>query len=155
MDPDGTFYVQLVSQEDALADLSDQLAAALEAHEGSMSDIEVGQNLCAKFSEDELWYRAVVEACQDDGKFLVRFVDYGNTDILGADRLAPTPEAHVLSTTPKFASSCRLNGLAVSLTEEQADHLRDLVTDQVTHVKFVSKEGDIHQVNVTFNGKKM
>ncbi|XP_012939180.1 uncharacterized protein LOC101858039 [Aplysia californica] len=156
IDPDGTFYVQMVAQEDALASLADKLEEELAGTESSsLSDVGAGMNLCAKFSEDDMWYRAVVEQSTENGQYLVRFVDYGNTDTLGIDRLAATPDAAKLSVTPSFASKCRLSGLSSGLTEDQAGQLRNLVVDREVKVEFVSQDNQIHLVSVTLDGKNL
>jgi hypothetical protein len=39
--------------------------------------VRVGQTVTAQYSADGKWYRAVVDAIQD-GRILVRYVDFGN-----------------------------------------------------------------------------
>ena len=46
----------------------------------------------SKFSEDQELYRASVVAKQDDGKFLVQFVDFGNTEVKLQSELFNIPE---------------------------------------------------------------
>ena len=148
IESDSGLYVQMVAQEEALASLSDKLEEAL-AESSGLSEAEVGMNVCAKFTEDDAWYRATVEQVTEEGKYLVRFMDYGNTDTVGADRLAKHPEGTEPSETPAFASKCFLSGLSAALTEEQISQLKDLVIDQEVNVQFV--DGD--KVKVCVAGK--
>ena len=43
---------------------------------------------CARYSEDDLWYRAQVKSVQRQNPLEVRvvYVDYGTTEVVNADR---------------------------------------------------------------------
>lgn len=82
------FYIQMASVESQLTELADQLIEkydSTDAGELKLADVTVGALCCARYSADEAWYRAVVEDVGDD-TVSVRFVDYGNSDVIsGAD----------------------------------------------------------------------
>jgi hypothetical protein len=51
--------------------------------EGKVSpsqNLQAGDVCIARWSEDNVWYNAVVEEMQGDGSALVNFSDYGNSD---------------------------------------------------------------------------
>ena len=56
VDPSGTLYVQLAEDGDALATMSDLLEEQLSRVQ-AVSQVEVGVSLCARFTEDDVWYR--------------------------------------------------------------------------------------------------
>ncbi|GFR68044.1 tudor domain-containing protein 1 [Elysia marginata] len=153
VDADGTFYVQTVAREDDLNAMSEKLEAALETvTTGDLSVAPVGAVCCAKFTEDDAWYRALVTACDGDkGQVSVRFVDYGNTDMVEADRVAVLPEEFELSKLPAFATKSRLSGVS-DLTDETVQKLKDAVLDQVVTVQSKTKVEDCDEVVVKVAG---
>ena len=50
---------------------------------------QVGETVIAKWSEDNVWYNATVEALADDN-ITVLFTDYGNTDVVTASNIVMT-----------------------------------------------------------------
>lgn len=51
--------------------------------------VRAGQMVAAKFAADGVWYRAKVLRVGVDGSASVRFVDYGNEDVVGASDMRP------------------------------------------------------------------
>ena len=153
MDPDGTFYIQLVAREEDLSDLSDKLEEALASAEtGDLSVAPVGAICCAMFTEDDAWYRAKVTATDaDKGQVSVRFVDYGNTDTVEADRLTSLPEDLKLSVLPAFATKSRLSGVS-DLSDDAVEKLKEAVLDQVVIVDVKIKVEDHDEVELKVAG---
>ena len=54
-------------------------------------NVEVGSLGCAKFSLDNVWYRAEVISMEITG-YRVRFVDFGNTEVVAPDAFLEPPE---------------------------------------------------------------
>ena len=78
------FYVQLSR---TYLELTQLMANISEVYSGLADDVRpedlaVGAPLCALFSGDGLWYRAVVESVTSDFEVKVRYIDYGNSDIV-------------------------------------------------------------------------
>ena len=46
----------------------------------------LGSPCCARFSDDKLWYRAKIVEKMRNNLFKVRFVDYGNCEIVASKR---------------------------------------------------------------------
>ncbi|KAK3749426.1 hypothetical protein RRG08_003275 [Elysia crispata] len=153
VDPDGTFYIQLVAREEDLSDLSDKLEEALASAEtGDLSVAPVGAICCAMFTEDDAWYRAKVTATDaDKGQVTVRFVDYGNTDTVEADRLTSLPEDLKLSVLPAFATKSRLSGVS-DLSDDAVEKLKEAVLDQVVIVDVKIKVEDHDEVELKVAG---
>ena len=144
----------MVSKEDALANLSESLEEHLSGEIVAPANVEEGMSVCAKFTEDEAWYRSTVEKIIED-QYVVRFIDYGNTDTVSSSSLANIPEGLDVESIPAFACKCRLSGLGSNLEEEQVNQLKSLIEDQEVKVEFVSKENDVDLVKVMVQGKDL
>lgn len=112
IDSPSEFYVQLVANEDCIfslqADLQEKVATLPD-----LETTEIGALCAAKYSVDEQWYRA--EVLDSDPEITtVRFVDYGNTDVLTSNEGSiKTLPADLLS-MDKYARKCSLNIMPVS-----------------------------------------
>jgi tudor domain-containing protein 1/4/6/7 len=86
----GDIYVQLVNKTsvESFAHLSAQINAyCSQAPTCNPSQVCFGQVVCARFSEDQTWYRAKVMSVVDSSSVRVQFVDCGNTDIVSVSSL--------------------------------------------------------------------
>jgi len=109
---DGAHFYAHVTADQKLSSLQQQLASMHLAN-GAPLEPRAGQIVAAKFTQDDDWYRAKVVKKEKD-EYTVLFVDYGNTDVVGKDRLRaldPTLGPGVIS--PQ-AIECRLAGLTVA-----------------------------------------
>lgn len=65
--------------------------------------------VCAGKFSDEQWYRVRIGSTTRSGTYRVTFIDYGNSEELSKDRLAPLPEE--LQKLPATCRSCVLAGI--------------------------------------------
>jgi disulfide oxidoreductase YuzD len=49
--------------------------------------LSVGSFYASQFSEDMEWYRVVIEAIYPNGTLCVRYVDYGNKEVVPASNI--------------------------------------------------------------------
>ncbi|GFN94103.1 LOW QUALITY PROTEIN: tudor domain-containing protein 1 [Plakobranchus ocellatus] len=156
VDPDGTLYIQKVAREEQLNSMSEKLEAALaSATTGDLSMASTGAFVCAKFTEDDAWYRAQVSTVDaDKGLVSVRFVDYGNTDSVEAERLAALPEEFELCSIPAFARKSWLSGV-VELTDDCVQKLKESVLDQVVTVEVSVSTDDCDEVVLKLAGSSL
>ncbi|XP_065311727.1 tudor domain-containing protein 1-like [Dermacentor albipictus] len=69
-----------------------------ESPQSTVAKYSKGDYVCALFSEDATWYRGqVVTERSPDGKYLVLFIDFGNSEQLPVSSLRPLP--------PRFAEA--------------------------------------------------
>ena len=137
-----SFYVQLVGELDELEGFADQLNHTYTEGEGrELSSVEIGQTCCALYSEDELWYRALVETIDGDS-ITVRFVDYGNTETTTLANIRSL-DVEFLSVAP-YAIHCQLKGAGSSTnwSPEDVAKFESLVLDKDLEASFNS-EGSI------------
>lgn len=119
IDSPGEFYVQLVVNEDCIFTLQ----ADLQEKVVSLPDLEtteIGALCAAKYSVDEQWYRAeVLDA--DSEITTVRFVDYGNTDVLTSNEGSIKTLPSDLLSMDKYARKCSLNIMPIIGEEWNAE----------------------------------
>ena len=133
-----SFFLQLASPSsvECLSMLSVELNEAMSSCNATTCTIDVGCICAAKFSDDS-WYRArVIEASST--RYLVYFVDFGNTDFVSCDRVALCPERF---SQPAQAIECCLDGikpLSDQWTPQSTALLKELVMDKILSAKVVS-----------------
>ncbi|KAH6922417.1 hypothetical protein HPB50_013530 [Hyalomma asiaticum] len=111
------FFIQYIDRLDALETLSQQLLE-VPVEENAPVDTSLP---CMAYWTDDLPYRVTV--LQDEGKsVVVKFVDYGNTDIVEQARIYELPDA--LLSEPLFAINCTLDIPEGRLGEEAVDKLK-------------------------------
>eukprot|EP00092_Neocalanus_flemingeri_P041732 GFUD01045453.1.p1 GENE.GFUD01045453.1~~GFUD01045453.1.p1 ORF type:complete len:1159 (+),score=333.30 GFUD01045453.1:24-3479(+) len=95
-------------------ELLDKTMDQLEAMRGRLKRVEAakiheGRLAVAKFSEDGQLYRCVVDSVQEKGTMVVRYVDYGNTELLDFGELLELPDD--LLTVPPLAVYVKVEGV--------------------------------------------
>jgi hypothetical protein len=112
VDNPACFWGQVVSSDTVewLAELSAKLTEHCDSErEDSSFHPEKGELCCAKFLEDDLWYRAAVEKVEVGGTITVRFVDFGNAENVTAREVKPIPRSFL--SLPLVAVQCQLSGI--------------------------------------------
>jgi len=59
----------------------------------------VGTVCEARFTEDGVWYKALIEACLEGGKYQVTYVEYGNQEVVSITDIRPVSDANKKSKT--------------------------------------------------------
>ena len=145
------FYIQMASVESQLTELADQLMEHYEssdADELKLPDVTVGSLCCARYSADEAWYRAVVEDVSTD-TVSVRFVDYGNTDVISQADVRRVTDR--FTTIPACAWHCQL---AVDSAQPSSDAQQQKFVElteageKVFSCSFVSRSQSPYRVNL-------
>ena len=137
-----SFWVHLASNEGNLESLGHRLAAvygvATELDELVLPDPKPGQVCCAQFSEDQQWYRGIVDVVDDYG-VRVHFIDYGNSETAAADQVKVLKEE--FQEIPVQAVHCSLMdiGPPVGTTwpDESIAFFSSLVLNNTVTVRFV------------------
>ena len=145
----GDFYVQLLSQENEILEKTDQLTAEYEALAASdRKDISVspGQICCAKFEEDEAWYRAKI-VCVNRDQSTVEFIDYGNSATVASSSLRSLSAEYCK--TPPLAYNCKLNKFHV-YKENDTKKLQEISEEgvKVLLVEFLTTTAPPYKVSL-------
>lgn len=97
----------LTKYEDKFHEMSDNLQIHCNAVNAIIpKDLQVESACLAKFSQDDQWYRAEVLEVLDD-HVRVRFVDYGNTDVVSLQNTRDVPKE--FAALPLTSLNCRLH----------------------------------------------
>ncbi|RZC36999.1 TUDOR and/or SNase domain containing protein [Asbolus verrucosus] len=93
--PEGSFFVQIISEGPKAEALNSKLRQEFQANPplpGAFT-AKRGDVCAAKYTVDDEWYRVKVEKVQG-GKATVHYIDYGNRETLPTTRLASLPAAY-------------------------------------------------------------
>jgi len=113
------FYVQLGSDEAQLNSISESLNNRTQAKNSCGQLFQAGDLISAVYSEDSLWYRAVVKEKTSDNLISVQYIDYGNTSLISVDQAHRLPED--LSSIPAISIHCFLGGLKCKKNTDWAE----------------------------------
>lgn len=117
---DGAHFFAHVAGDASVEVLQQRLAAACLSVPTSGYEPKVGSVCCARFSHDNVWYRAKILE-RRKGQYMVSFIDYGNKDLLTPERLRPLePTLGVVAMSPQ-AIECRLACLMVGAADDDSD----------------------------------
>ncbi|XP_071598191.1 tudor domain-containing protein 6 [Heliangelus exortis] len=103
------FYVQLGSDEAQLNSISESLNDKAQAKNPCGQLFQAGDLVSAIYSEDSLWYRAVVKEKISGSLISIQYIDYGNTSVINVNQACRLPED--LSLIPAISIHCFLRGL--------------------------------------------
>ncbi|XP_054826709.1 tudor domain-containing protein 6 [Eublepharis macularius] len=102
------FYVQLVEDELLLDGISEKLNQSETVENLHRQQLHVGDLMCAVFSEDGFWYRAVVQKEPSADLVSVQYIDYGNTAEVNICKTRRLPEDLLLF--PAMTIHCSSGG---------------------------------------------
>ncbi|GFT20671.1 tudor domain-containing protein 1 [Nephila pilipes] len=137
------FFIQLAANENGIDELLSELCESCESKTEAQNEIHnpcVGYACCAKFSEDNNWYRAEVINLEETTAEVL-FVDYGNINSVPKDTLKPLDPKFL--DIPPYAIRCKLNGIT-STNDQWSDvaieAFQDMVLNCQLGITFISKD---------------
>ncbi|KAI8501531.1 Tudor domain containing 15 [Branchiostoma belcheri] len=136
------FYCQLANAEAQQSKLAEDIANLCAVAVEPLSSPQEGQTALAQFSEDDQWYRAIITAVTQEGCH-VRFVDYGNAEVVPCAKLRPLPQE--LAQVPGQAVPCRLAALgpvADKWSDQAIQAFQDTCIEKELKAKFDGKYDD-------------
>ncbi|NXS46450.1 TDRD6 protein, partial [Balaeniceps rex] len=142
------FYVQLEGDEAQLNSISESLNNRTQAKNPCGQLFQAGDLISAIYSEDSLWYRAVVKEKTSDNLISIQYIDYGNTSVINVDQAQRLPED--LSSIPAISIHCFLGGLKCKKNTDWAEKAVLYFTKRTSEVllmcEFVGKVEDKWEV---------
>ena len=83
-----------------------------------------------RFTEDDKWYRAVINSVDTPGVVKVHYIDYGNKENLDMGRIRPLPNQ--LSGLQAQAVRCSLRGFSkeIRFSPDLMEQFKQTVTDR-------------------------
>lgn len=146
------FYIQL--EEDQLT--LDIIAKIMDRANGNFEKVkkpQVGQIVAAKFSDDDSWYRALIEEINDD-VYAVKFIDFGN--------VSETKEIGVLDETiveiAQLSKRCRLlkPKNLINFSDAAENKFSEICANGATILQAkLIKPGDVTTVELFCDGKNI
>jgi len=136
------FYIQYADNK-LLETISKELAAFQDTEPKLEQPIKSGTPCVAKFSVDKHWYRARIEKVLNNGKYGVRFIDFGNYDEVSENSLRKSGGS--LLQHDDQAKRCSLAFVKVPTInnesgEKAANVFNDLVWEKKLVANFVYEE---------------
>ncbi|KFQ72380.1 Tudor domain-containing protein 6, partial [Phaethon lepturus] len=142
------FYVQLESDEAQLNSISESLNSRTQAKNPCGQFFQAGDLISAVYSEDSMWYRAVVKEKTSDNLIMIQYIDYGNTSVINVDQAHRLPED--LSSIPAISIHCFLGGVKCKKNSDWAEKAVLYFTRRTSEVllmcEFVEKVEDKWEV---------
>ncbi|KAM8809986.1 tudor domain-containing protein 6 [Eudromia elegans] len=142
------FYVQLVSDESRLNSISESLNSKMRVENSCGQLLRAGDLISAVYSEDNLWYRAVVKDKSSDNLISVQYIDYGNTSVINVNQVCRLPEDS--SSVPAMGIHCFLGGLKYEKPADWSEKAKLVFSERTSEVQvtceFVEKVGDKWEV---------
>ena len=153
VDSPDNFYCQLVrtsTQLDDLMNSMEEFYRPLAADEESFSNPRVGDVCCAKFTEDDGFYRAVITKVSSNA-IGVHYIDYGNFEEI--------PLSRIKTLNPTFTDlgAQSFNAKLFPFNPETTGDFEAVVTDKELKAKIVKKaENNVYLVQLSdSNGTKL
>ncbi|KAM7318672.1 hypothetical protein ACRRTK_021784 [Alexandromys fortis] len=137
------FYIQLMEDEAEINSLSERLndvRTRPPCHTGP--PWQSGDVICAIFSEDNLWYRAVVLEQQPNDLLSVQFIDYGNMSVVHTNKTGKL--GPIDAVIPALCLHCSLRGLLVPdmvSCKEMVDYFSQRTDEVQIRCEFVKFQG--------------
>jgi staphylococcal nuclease domain-containing protein 1 len=141
------FYYQIDSTE---AQALEEMMSELQLDLGAPITPKVGDLVRAQFSEDDRWYRATVRKVMP-GQCIVQYIDYGNQDTLGLQRIRPL-SAHHRSLKPQAISGALAFIRTPPTGEEFGDFaaafFREIGLNRPLSARVEHTDGAVHYVSL-------
>ncbi|XP_039916027.1 tudor domain-containing protein 6 isoform X2 [Hirundo rustica] len=142
------FYVQLGSDEVQLNNILESLNNGKSVKDPCGQLFQAGDLISAVYSEDSLWYRAVVKEKTSDNSMRVHYIDYGDTSVISVDQARRLPKN--LSSIPAMSIHCFLGGLKcknnADWTEKAVFYFTKRTSEILLSCEFVKKVEDKWEV---------
>ncbi|XP_066036127.1 tudor domain-containing protein 6 [Chamaea fasciata] len=142
------FYVQLGSDEVQLNNVLESLNNGKSVKDPCGQLFQAGDLISAVYSEDGLWYRAVVKEKTSNDSIRVHYIDYGDTSVISVDQARRLPKN--LSSIPAMSIHCFLGGLkckkSADWTEKAVFYFTKRTSEILLSCEFVKKVEDKWEV---------
>lgn len=79
-----SFYTQVLSLQPKFLDMMHKIPELYKGVKSYTGEVPVGASVLARYPADGVLYRATVVAIQPFSKFIVRYVDFGNKQLVDA-----------------------------------------------------------------------
>ncbi|KAM9354936.1 tudor domain-containing protein 15-like [Pholidichthys leucotaenia] len=137
---------ELILSEDkpALLKISDYLnSSAIRTSLKAPTSLKINDIVLAEFEEDGALFRSLVKNITGSSQYQVEFVDYGNSAVVGKEKIYSIPKEHL--TQPRFSIWCSLQDSSSYKTDSS---FTDAVMNKSLMVEFVRQCGTNWKVKI-------
>lgn len=146
-----SFYTQILSLQQKFLDMMHQIPELYKGVKPFSGDVPVGSTILARYPTDGVLYRATVVSAQPLSKFIVRYVDFGNKQLVDGRDIWQLDRS--LLELPKMAIHCSLIGVSPKDGEWKADAEIDLCFNAPRYqCSFQECAEDVYKVSLWNNG---
>ncbi|XP_047534824.1 maternal protein tudor-like isoform X1 [Vanessa atalanta] len=103
------FYTQILSLQPKFLEMMHMIPELYKGVKSYSGNVPVGASVLARYPSDGVLYRATIVSVQPFSKFIVRYVDFGNKQLVDAKDIWQMEEQ--LMELPKMAVHCSLSGV--------------------------------------------
>ncbi|KAM9339264.1 tudor domain-containing protein 15 [Symphorus nematophorus] len=149
IDSVSSFFLQLSEDEPAILKMGEDLNSAnLRDSLMTATSVRINDLVLAEYEEDGALYRSAVKGYEGSTSIKVEFVDYGNSAIMGREKIYSIPNEHL--SQPRFSIPCSLLDTS---TYKNDTSFSDTVMEKPLMVEFVSQYGTHWKVTVEILGE--
>ena len=140
IDSASSFFCQPLHMAAELDDIMVKMADMLVENSQPMekSRVEEGVICAGRFSQDDSWYRAVIEKVISSDQVLLRYIDYGNQEVVPVEKLAELPRELLSCRAQLIHCSCVPSRTAT--TQKMDEAFRVSVSEGMQLVVAIVKE---------------
>ena len=145
------FWCQLENCKTELKSMSERIELfydSLGENDLRLHFLQDGDVCCAKFAEDDKWYRSLVDKVCSDGQVSVRSVDYSKQETLTLDRIKKLEAAFAV--LPVQAVNCSLSSIepphkyyGEEWSSEAVERFKEVGKGKELKIKVKGQEGNI------------
>ncbi|XP_066589234.1 maternal protein tudor [Prorops nasuta] len=155
VDSPNQFWLQRLDEAQDLDEAQEKLQSEVLGYPIVDGILEDGTLCCAVYSIDKLWYRAEVLDADADIT-TVRFIDYGNTDVIDNSPDNIRQIMHDPKDIRYYATKCKLDVITVDNNdwdEKVCERFRDLVNSAESLEAMINVDGNPKRVELFIEGK--
>ncbi|KAL3865174.1 hypothetical protein ACJMK2_006792 [Sinanodonta woodiana] len=138
-----SFYIQKRSEE--VQRLLEQIEEYCNKQTSRYEPV-IGELVCAKFSQDNLWYRARVDELIEEGVYRVLFVDYGNSDIVSEEMMIKCDD--IIFSVPQQGIHCKLSEVGAVQMDEKLQAIVSSLVNVLVKVRVVKCISGVYEVQL-------
>ncbi|KAI3363801.1 hypothetical protein L3Q82_001409 [Scortum barcoo] len=139
-----SFFLQLSEDEPAILKMVEDLNSdILRDSMRTTTSLKISDLVLAEYDEDGALYRSAVKDYEGSSCFKVEFVDYGNSAVMGKEKMYSIPKEYL--SQPRFSIPCSL--LDTSVYKNDASFIAAVI-DKPLMVDFVCQSGTHWEVKV-------
>nr|XP_046228408.1 tudor domain-containing protein 15 [Scatophagus argus] len=144
IDSVSSFFLQLSEDEPVILNMLEELSSGIPRDSLKITtSLRINDLVLAEYEEDGALYRSVVKGYEGSSCFKVEFVDYGNSAVVGKEKIYTIPKEYL--SKPRFSIPCSLLETSAYINDSS---FTDAVMEKPLMVDFVRQRGTHWEVKI-------